>query len=81
MRKTTMKKGWILPAVMILALLTSCGKPAPKKNIGLQLYSLRDSISNNVTGTLEKVGKMGYTFVETAGYRDGAPGSRASPRI
>jgi sugar phosphate isomerase/epimerase len=57
--------------VLILATLVSCEKSAPKKNIGLQLYSLRDSIFKNVPGTLERVGKMGYTFVEAAGYRDG----------
>ena len=49
----------------------SCQKPAPQKNIGLQLYSLRDSIKNDVPGTVAKVGEMGYKFVEAAGYRDG----------
>lgn len=73
MRKIDFKKGLILPAVLMLAMLTlvSCEKPAPRKNIGLQLYSLRDSINGNVPGTLERLAKMGYTFVETAGYRDG----------
>jgi len=62
----------ILVAVsgLVLSSLTSCTK-APKKNIGLQLYSVRDSIKNNVPATLEKVAKMGYTFLEPAGYRDG----------
>ena len=55
----------------MLFMLISCEKASPKKEIGLQLYSLRDSIFQNVAGTLDKVGKMGYTFVETAGYRDG----------
>ncbi|HOW39240.1 MAG TPA: sugar phosphate isomerase/epimerase [Bacteroidales bacterium] len=54
---------------LVISSLTSCTK-APK-NIGLQLYSLRDSIKNNVPATIEKVAKMGYTFVEPAGYRDG----------
>ncbi len=48
---------------------TSCGKKG--KNIGLQLYSVRDSIRNDVPGAVEKVAKMGYTFVEAAGYADG----------
>jgi len=51
--------------------MVSCEKSAPHKNVGLQLYSLRDSIGADVAGTVEKVGKMGYTFVEAAGYRDG----------
>lgn len=41
------------------------------KNIGLQLYSVRDSIVKDVPGTIAKVGAMGYKFVEPAGYRDG----------
>lgn len=37
---------------------------------GIQLYSLRDVIKEDVAGTLKKVGKMGYTEVEFAGYYD-----------
>lgn len=48
----------------------SC-KTVPQKNIGLQLYSLRDSIRNDVPGTIAKVADMGYKFVEPAGYGDG----------
>jgi len=44
---------------------------ASGKNIGLQLYSVRDSIRKNVPGAIEKVGAMGYKFVEPAGYGDG----------
>jgi len=44
---------------------------APQKNIGLQLYSVRDSIRKNVPGAIQKVGAMGYTFVEAAGYNNG----------
>ena len=72
MKKRSLFTIIILVAVsgLVLSSLNSCTK-APKKNIGLQLYSLRDSIRNNVPVTLEKVSKMGYTFVELAGYRDG----------
>lgn len=42
-----------------------------KKNIGLQLYSIRDSINRDVPAAIKKVADMGYTFVEPAGYRDG----------
>lgn len=52
-------------------LLTSC-TPAPKKNIGLQLYSLRDDINElGIQKVLEIVSKMGYVNLETAGYGDG----------
>jgi ABC-type sugar transport system substrate-binding protein len=46
-------------------------KPAGGKNIGLQLYSIRDSIRKNVPSAIEKVAKMGYKFVEPAGYANG----------
>lgn len=45
-----------------------CGKG---KYIGLQLYSVRDDINKDLKGTIEKVGQMGYKFVEAAGYSDG----------
>jgi len=54
-----------------LATLNYSFKPVKQKNIGLQLYSLRDSIRKNVPATIEKVAKMGYKFVEPAGYANG----------
>jgi len=60
----------IIVLVLLLSVnLTSC-KPT-KKDIGLQLYSLRDDMKTDVPGTVKKVGEMGYTTVETAGYGDG----------
>jgi sugar phosphate isomerase/epimerase len=53
---------------MLSTLFISC---TPKKNIGLQLYSIRDSIRKDVPAAIEKVANMGYTFVEPAGYGDG----------
>ena len=38
------------------------------KNVGLQLFSLRDEMANDYCGTVEKVAKMGYKGVEFAGY-------------
>ena len=48
----------------------SC-KVERQKNIGLQLYSIRDSITKDVPAAIAKVGRMGYKFVEPAGYSDG----------
>ena len=39
-----------------------------KKDIGLQLYTLRDEISKDVKSTLKKVAAAGYTNVETYGF-------------
>lgn len=46
-------------------------KKATSKYIGLQLYSIRDSIRKDVPGAIAKVAKMGYKFVEPAGYANG----------
>ena len=61
----------ILSWTTLTVFLQSCEKPAEPKNIGLQLYSLRDAMKTDVPGTIAKVGQMGYTYVEAAGYRDG----------
>lgn len=72
-----MKKGnlsTVLLAILIvgsLATLIYSFKPVTQKNIGLQLYSIRDSIWKNIPAAIEKVAKMGYKFVEPAGYGDG----------
>ncbi len=70
MKKRSLFRIIMLVAVTSLVFSTfySC---KPSKNIGLQLYSVRDSIKNDVPGAVAKVGKMGYKFVEPAGYRDG----------
>ena len=38
------------------------------KEVGLQLYSLRDETAKDFRGTIGKVAEMGYTGVEFAGY-------------
>ena len=53
-------------------ILTSCGASASAKNIGLQLYSLRDVVKElGIQPVLEMVAKMGYVNLETAGYNKG----------
>lgn len=59
-------------AVFVLGGMVSCTPKKPaKKDVGIQLYSVRDDMKTDVKGTVEKVGAMGYTFVETAGYGEG----------
>lgn len=45
--------------------------PAPKKSVGLQLYSLGSELTDDVPNGLKKVVKIGYSTAEMAGYRDG----------
>ena len=42
----------------------------PQQPIGLQLYTVRDQIKENLEGTIEQVAKTGYTVVEGAGYNN-----------
>jgi len=72
-----MKKRSIISIILLMAVtgfifsaFYSC-KTTPQKNIGLQLYSIRDSIMKDVPAAIAKVGKMGYKFVEPADYADG----------
>ncbi|HEX3007358.1 MAG TPA: sugar phosphate isomerase/epimerase [Bacteroidales bacterium] len=55
---------------LLLASTISC-KKQPEKFIGLQLWSVRDTLAKDVRGTIAQVGKIGYKFVETIGYNDG----------
>ena len=41
------------------------------KNIYIQLYSVRDAIGADFSGTIAKVAQAGYTGVEAASYNDG----------
>jgi sugar phosphate isomerase/epimerase len=71
-----MRKKVLISTVLILALsgvlMTFTNSCKPKgKNIGLQLYSIRDSIMRDVPGAIKKVAEMGYKFVEPAGYNNG----------
>ena len=66
-------------ALGALAIAPSLAFSAKPKNIGLQLYTLRDEFSKNVKGVLEHVAKSGYKEVETYGYsgKDGFFGTSA----
>lgn len=76
-----MKKLLLVATVAVIA-MTSCNttpqksEPAQsttptKKEMSLQLYSLRGDISKDYAGVIKKVGEMGFTTIEAAGYGDG----------
>jgi sugar phosphate isomerase/epimerase len=71
MKKRSLLKIMILIAAAGLLIPAFYSCKAPGKNIGLQLYSIRDSINRDVPAAIEKVAGMGYKFVEPAGYKDG----------
>jgi sugar phosphate isomerase/epimerase len=69
-----MKKIFSL-CIAVLPLCMACTTPAaqqsPKKDIALQLYSLRDDFNNDFDVTIKKTGEAGYTAIEAANYNDG----------
>lgn len=66
-RRTFIKQsGLALAATAVLpSIFYSCDKDYP---LGLQLYSLRDTIGDDVQSTIEKVAGVGFKEVETYGY-------------
>lgn len=60
--------GLMAAGLFIAPKLISCTSPKTSKNIGLQLYTLRNEIGSDVPGVIAKVAAAGYTQVETYGY-------------
>lgn len=70
-RRTFLKQaGLITPAMLLLPdALLAAAKP---KNVGLQLYTLRELISKDPRGVIEKVAAAGYKEVELFGLNNGS---------
>ncbi len=56
--------------ILSLPALYSCSSK-PSEKLGLQLYTLRDSIPNDPKGVLKKVAEFGYKELETYSYKEG----------
>lgn len=76
---TSLRVFLLLMTVSVSALFVqSCGNaksqqtesPA-KKNIGIQLWSVRDAMNADAAATIARLGEIGYTYVEAASYADG----------
>jgi sugar phosphate isomerase/epimerase len=66
-RRDFLKQAGALAAVACAQPSLLLAAPAPLK-IGLQLYSLRETIGADIKGTLAKIARAGYQEVETYGY-------------
>ena len=53
--------------------------PSLKRPMGVQLYTIRDAISKDLLGSLQRLSKLGYNEVELAGY-DGSTFYGKSPK-
>ena len=60
-------------ALGAIAIAPSFAFESKKRNIGIQLYTLRESLPKNVKGVLEQIGKVGFNEVETYGYSPTKP--------
>jgi len=56
---------------IVNAATTATTNTNASKVIGLQIYSLGKELYEDVPGGLKKIGQMGYSTIELAGYRDG----------
>lgn len=72
-----MKTNFIKPlaviafVAIIIGGLSQSSFAKKKKDIGLQMYSLRDDLKKDVKGTIVKMGKIGYTSMEAASFDNG----------
>ncbi len=71
MKKITTRIALLCGALFLLSLMNSCSRKKKDKYIGLQLWSVRDDMKTDPDSTIMKVGNIGYSFVEAAGYDNG----------
>lgn len=68
-RRTFIKQAGLAAGAALL--MPSFAFDKVTKNVGLQLYSLRKDLPNDVKGMIEKVAQAGYKEVETYGFSKG----------
>lgn len=77
--RTAAAFGGLLAAGGALSACASTGGPAPRidainrRQIGLQLYTVRDQLQSDFAGTLERLAEIGYSELEFAGYYNHSP--------
>ncbi|RZK42236.1 MAG: sugar phosphate isomerase/epimerase [Pedobacter sp.] len=67
-RREFIKNASIIAAGAALIPSFACSLTPAKHAVGIQLYSLRDIIGNDIIGIIQKLAAMGYKEVETYGY-------------
>jgi sugar phosphate isomerase/epimerase len=69
-RRTFLKNGALAMAAASLLPGAAFAEPTKKRIVGIQLYSVRDDMKTDPSGTLKKLAEMGYKYVEHANYID-----------
>lgn len=67
-RRDVLRLATVAATALALPSLSSAKADAKKIPIGLELYTVRNELPKDFTGTIQAVGKMGYEGVEFAGY-------------
>ncbi len=70
-RRTFVKNMAAISALSLIAPSEILSMPQTKQLIGIQLYTLRDLVNQDFTGTLTKLSQIGYNSIEAAGYNGG----------
>lgn len=70
-RRNFLKAGAAMIALGALPGGFSCTAFKKQKQIGVQLYSVRDELKNDFDGTMKALADIGYKRFESYGYRDG----------
>ncbi|MGF7140419.1 sugar phosphate isomerase/epimerase family protein [Roseimarinus sediminis] len=61
----------ILPFLLIAVLFIASSSCDEKREVGIQLWSVRKAMQSDAEATITQLGAMGYQFVEAASYNDG----------
>jgi sugar phosphate isomerase/epimerase len=69
-RRTFLKNSALAIAASSLLPNVSFAEPTRKRIVGIQLYTVREDMGKDPTGTLKKLAEMGYKYVEHANYID-----------
>lgn len=70
-RRTFVKSMAAISAIGLVAPSKLFSATKTKQLIGIQLYTLRELVKQDFTGTLSKLAKIGYSSIEAAGYNEG----------
>ncbi len=70
-RRTFIKKsGTFAAGSLLIPSVISCTKKKSKE-IGLQIYSVRNELKEDLKGTLKQIAEIGYKWIELADYNEG----------
>ena len=70
-RRSFLQTSVLAGTALLLSPSLFANNTAKPKNIGIQLYSVRDEMKKDPLGTLKKVAEMDYKNVEHANYVEG----------